>query len=168
MKNIFYFLLISILFFLDPGCTAQQNELLAENTFSDDQLAQDLLVNFLESLYNGKYAEAARFYGGTYESMIDQNPDVNPKDLSALLQNACTLNGMLCLRVKSVKLNKKVSETEFVFRVDFLKDDGNIFELDPCCGGDEADFLSQSMFYFTVIKVGNSQFSVMDIPPYAP
>ena len=168
MKNIFYFLLLSILFLLDPGCTAQNKELAVENTFSDDQLALDLLVNFLECLNNGDYVEAARFYGGSYETMIDQNPGVSPNDLSALLQNACTLNGMQCLRVRSVELNKKVSETEFVFQVDFLKNDGNIFELDPCCGGDEADIPSQSMFYFTVIKVSNNQFSVMDMPPYAP
>jgi len=122
----------------------------------------------LENLNNGNYAEAARIYGGTYETMIDHNPGVNPNDLSALLQNACTLNGMQCLRVKSVKLNKKVSDTEFVFQVDFLKDDGIPFELDPCCGGDERNFLPQSMFYFTVLKVGNGQFSVMDTPPYVP
>lgn len=127
MKNIYYFSLITILILLLTGCATQHNKFPFANTLSEDQLALDILVNFLESLKSGNYAEAARFYGGAYETMIDQNPGVKPNDLTALLQNACTLNGMQCLRVKNVSLSKKVSNTEFVYKVDFLKDGGTLF-----------------------------------------
>ena len=168
MRNIFYFSLVTILILLLANCTAQQNELPPANTLSEDQLALDSLANFLESLHNGKYDEAARFYGGTYETMIDQNPAVNPNDHAALLRNACTLNGMQCLQVKSVSLEKMVSDTEFVFKVDFLKDGGTLFELGPCCGGDETNSPPQSLFYLRVLKLDINRFSVLDTPPYAP
>lgn len=160
--------MVTIRILLLANCTAQQNELPPANTLSEDQLALDSLANFLESLHNGKYDEAARFYGGTYETMIDHNPGVNPNDHAALLRNACTINGMQCLQARSVSLEKRVSDTEFVFKVEFLMDDGTLFELGPCCGGDETDFSPQSVFYFTVIKLDNNQFFVIDTPPYAP
>jgi hypothetical protein len=55
-----------------------------------------------------------------------------------------------------------------VFRVDFLNADGTLFVLGPCCGGNATDFLPQSVFYLTVMKVDKSKFTVMDMPPYAP
>jgi len=168
MKNILYFSLITTLVFFVASCTAQQSMLPSANTSSEEQLALEFLVNFLASLHNGKYAEAAQLYGGSYETMIDQNPSVNPNDHAALMQNACILNGMQCLQVKSANLEKIVSKTEFVFKVDFLKDDGMLFELEACCGGDEADFSPQSEFYFTVIKVDNHKFTSMDTPPFSP
>ena len=64
----------------------------------------------------------------------NQNPNIDPNDHTALFQNACTLNGMQCLQVKSASLDKKVSDTEIVSKIDFLNEDGTIFELEPCCG----------------------------------
>jgi hypothetical protein len=162
MKNLTYFSLIATLILALMSCIPRQGGL------SDEQIALDMLVNFLESLHNGEYDEAARLYGETYETMIDHNPGVNSSDHAALLRSACTINGMQCLQVKSISLDKKVSDTEFVFKVDFLNEDGMLFLLGPCCGGDEADILPQSLFYFTVRKVDKNDFHVMDIPPYAP
>ena len=162
MKNLTYFSLITTLILALMSCTPRQGGL------SDEQLALDTLVNFLESLHNGEYDEAARLYGGTYETMIDHNLGVNSSDRAALLRSACTINGMQCLQVKSVSLDKKVSDTEFVFKVDFLNEDGTLFLLGPCCGGDETDILPQSTFYFTVRKVDENDFNVMDVPPYGP
>ena len=149
------------------SCAPPQNEL-PSKTLSDDQFALDILVNFLESLHNGNYAEAARLYGGTYETMTDQNPNVDPNDYAVLLQNACTLNGMQCLQVKSANLDRKISDTEFIFKVGFLNDDGTLFELGPCCGDDETNFPPQTVFYLSVIKGDNNKFVVIDTPPFAP
>lgn len=168
MKKIIYFSMITTLMLFLASCSAPQSESPSAKTLSDDQLVLAILVNFLESLQNSNYAEAAQLFGGTYETMIDQNPNVDPNNHAVLWQNACTLNGMQCLQVKSASLDKKVSDTEFVFKVDFLNDDRTLFELGPCCGEDETNFSPQSVFYFTVIKVNNNKFVVMDTPPYAP
>lgn len=168
MKNFIYsFLTITLVFFL-VSCTTQPSELPSTETLSDDQLALHVLVDFLESLHDGKYDEAAQLHGGTYEFMIDHNPGIDPNDHTALLQNACTINGAQCLQVKTAGLDKKVTNKEFVFKVDLLNADGTLFVLGPCCGGNETEFPPQSIFYFTVVKVDKDKFIVMNMPPYAP
>lgn len=168
MKNIICFSMIIALTSLLMSCAPRQSELPSTETLSDDYLALHVLVDFLETLHNGKYDEAAQLYGGTYETMIDHNPSINPTDYSALLRNACTINGAQCLQVKSAGLDKKVSDTEFIFKVEFLNADGTLFVLGLCCGGNETDFPPQSVFYFKVVKVDKDKFVVMDMPPYAP
>ena len=168
MKVLSRCLLIIGLVFSLVACTAKSTSLPTTETLTDDQFALHVLVDFLENLHTGKYDEAARLYGGTYEIMIDHNPSINPNEHSALLQNACTINGAQCLEVKSAGLDKKVSNTEFVFKVEFLNADGTPFVLGPCCGGNETDFPPQSVFYFSVVKVDKDKFIVMDMPPSAP
>lgn len=137
-------------------------------TSNDKQLALEVLTDFLQYLHNGNYEKAAQLYGGTYETMIDHNPSVDPNEHATLLKNACTINGMQCLQVKSVSLYKKLSTTEFVFSVDFLNADDTLFFLGPCCGDNATDFSPRSVFNFTVIKVAKNRFFVMDMPPYVP
>jgi len=167
MKNTIRFFMIIILTLLFTSCTPQKVESPTE-TLSDDQLALHTLVEFLEGLHNGNYDDAIQLYGGTYKTMIDHNPGINTNNYSALLQNACTVNGAQCLQVKSAGLDKKVSDTEFVLKVELLNADGTLFVLGPCCGGSETDFLPQSVFYFTVMKVDKEEYIVMDMPPYMP
>jgi hypothetical protein len=168
MKNfICFFLAITLAIFLG-SCIAQAGESPSTETLSDDQLALDILVDFLQSLHAGQYVKAAQLYGGTYEFMIDHNPGLDPGDHAELLQNACTINGAQCLEVKSAGLDKRASNTEFIFKVDFLNPDRTLFEQGPCCGGSATDFPPQSVFYFTVVKVDEDKFAVMDMPPYVP
>lgn len=134
----------------------------------DNQRAQHVLVDFLQSLHDGNYDKAAELYGGTYEGMIDSNPGLDPNDHVALLRNVCTINGVKCLPVKSAILDEKVSNTEFTFKVEFLNTDGTLFVRGPCCGGSEADFTPESMFFFRVVKLDKDKFNVMDLPPYVP
>jgi hypothetical protein len=150
------------------SCTSQRGKLPPTETSSDEQLALQALADFLQSLHTGDYDKATQLYGGTYETMIYHNPSIDPSDHTALLQNACAINGAQCLQVKSASLDKQISKTEFVFRVDFLNADGTLFVLGPCCGGNATDFPPQSVFYLTVMKVDKSKFTVMDMPPYAP
>jgi hypothetical protein len=168
MKNTISFLLATTLLFFLMGCVPQKSKLLSTNSLIDEQLAHDILVKFLNTLHKGSYAEAAQQYGGSYETMIDQNPALDPNDQAAFLRNACTVNGMQCLQVKSAVLDKKVSETEYVFKVDFIQDDGMLFVLAPCCGGDETSTPPQSEFHLKVVKVAGDRFTVIDTPPYAP
>jgi hypothetical protein len=140
----------------------------AIQTRQDALVAQQALTDFLNRLYDGNFEEAAELYGGTYETMLDQNPSLDPNDPIALLQNACTINGYECLKVKSVKLDRTISATEITFKVEFMNGDGTLFILGPCCGGNETDSPSQSAFIFKVIKNGDGKFQVMGMPPYIP
>ena len=168
MKNFIWVPLTITLAVCLASCTAQQGTLPTTGSLSDEQRALDVLDEFLQSLYNGEYDKAAQLYAGTYETMRDHNPSMNPEDHVALLRNACTINGAQCLQVKSAALDRQVSDTEFVFRVEFLNADGTLFVLGPCCGGNETDFPPQSVFYLTVVKTDNDNYVVMDMPPYAP
>ncbi len=161
-------LLIIALVFTLGACTVKPSTLQTTETLSDDQLALHALVDFLENLHAGKYDEAARLYGGTYETMIDHNPSIDPDNHAALFQNACTINGAQCLEVRSADLQKKVSATEFIFQVEFQNPDSSLFVRGSCCGGNETDFPPQSIFLFKVIKNDEDKFLVMDMVPYTP
>jgi hypothetical protein len=167
-KNALRNSLISILLLFLTSCVPQQSPVSATEKLNDEERAQYTLIGFLENLHNGKYDEAARLYGGSYQTMIDHNPDIDPNDHTALLRNACTLNGMQCFRGKIIGLEDKVSDAKYVFIVELLKDDGILFVLGPCCGGNQTSSPPQSVFLFTVIKVDPNEFTVMDMPPYAP
>lgn len=165
-KNTLCLSMVSVLLLFLISCVSQQNRSVAADNLSDEEHAQHALMGFLEDLHNGKYAEAAQFYGGSYETMIDHNPDINPNDHATLLRNACTLNGMQCFRGKIIGLEEKESDAKYVFMVEFRKDDGTLFALGPCCGSDQTSTPPQSVFLFTVIKVYQNEFIVMDMPPY--
>lgn len=167
-KNVVFLSVISILLLSLLGCSGQQNQGAPTETLNDEELAQHALMEFLENLHDGNYEEAARFYGGPYDTLIDQNPGLDPNDHAALLRNACTINGMQCLQGNIIGLDDKVSGTSYIFIVELHQDDGILFELGPCCGGDQANSPSQSVFLFTVTNDDQNEFAVMDLPPYAP
>jgi hypothetical protein len=166
-KNIHFLMFIMLTIFL-MSCAPKPDESPMADAPGDDQLALQTLTEFLENLYNGNYDDAAQLYGGTYEIMVEHNPSIDASDHSTLLQNACAINGVQCLQVKSIVFDKKVSDTEFVYMVEFFNSNETLFILGPCCGGNETDFPPQSVFYFTVMKVDQGSFIVMDMPPYVP
>ncbi len=147
-----------------------------QESLTDEDLGLHVLVDYLNYLYQGDYEKAAQLYGGTYETMVNQNPDIDPADHIALLKNACTINGMQCLKIYSAGpssagpfgTNEISNRTEFKYQVEFAKNDGSLFGLGPCCGGNATDSPPQSIFNFTVTKVSNDEFLVMDLPPYSP
>jgi hypothetical protein len=167
-KNALYLSMISILLLFLVSCVPQQSKLAAADNLTDFERAQYVLLDFLRNLHNGKYDEAARLYNGSYQTMIDHNPNIDPNDHTALLRKACTLNGMQCLQAKIVGLEESVSNEKYVFIVEFLKHNGTLFMLEPCCGENNPNFPPQSVFLFTVIKGDQNQFTVKDMPPYAP
>jgi hypothetical protein len=150
------------------SCTGKQTVIPPTLTSSDSQLALQALEDFLESLQTGRFEEAAQLYGGTYETMVDHNPSIDPADHAALLQNACMINGAQCLEVRSAGLDREVSDTEFIFNVEFQNGDGTLFVSGPCCGGNETDFPPQSEFHFRVVRTSEGKFLVIDMVPYAP
>jgi hypothetical protein len=167
-KNALCISLISVFLLFLMSCVSQQSILTDTDNLTDYERAQYTLMEFLKNLQNGKYDKAAQFYGGSYQTMIDHNPDTDSNDHKTLLRNACTLNGMQCLRAKIIGLEEEVPNEKYVFLVEFLEHNGTLFTLGPCCGGDEASSPPQSVFLFTVIKTDQNKFIVMDMPPYAP
>ena len=99
--------------------------------------------------------------------MASQNPDIDPQNHQALWQNACTINGLQCLLVRTATLKEQKGD-EFIFMVEFNNPDGNLFVRGPCCGATETEQPPVSKFEFTVQKMTDGQFKVMTPPVYVP
>ena len=131
------------------------------------QEAHDVLIDFFTLLNAGKYAEADTFYGGSYETLQDWNPNIDPTDHIKLLEGGCEKNGLQCLEVRSAAF-KLLSGSTYIFQVEFNNPDGSLFVRGPCCGGNETDFPPESQFEYRVASNTDGKFLVMELPPYVP
>ena len=111
--------------------------------------AWSALTEFTALLWDGQYAEAARYYGGDYQVLRDWNPAVPPNDDAALFQKGCTANGLQCFAVRAGVDEQKVSEGEYRFTIQLARE------------------LPGEPFTYTVRKVGD-QYLVQELPPYVP
>ncbi|HLE15190.1 MAG TPA: hypothetical protein VI776_10610 [Anaerolineales bacterium] len=129
--------------------------------------ARQALFDFFSALKTGDYAAADGLYGGSYELLEANNPDVDPNDRAALLENACLINGFQCLAVYRAVLVDKPAQGEYRFRVVF-EQDGGAFVLGPCCGADIAEQPPQSEFVYTVKRDEAGKYRVIELPVYVP
>ncbi|HEX5689759.1 MAG TPA: hypothetical protein VFX76_07150 [Roseiflexaceae bacterium] len=127
--------------------------------------ARDSLRAYFGALASGRYADAVARYGGSYQTLIDWNPDVAPRNRATLFARGCQQNGLQCLRLKQVIGETTISATEFNFVVEFLSADGTTFSQGPCCGETEGPVITR--FPFNVKKVGGA-YLVQDLPVYIP
>lgn len=135
---------------------------------SETDLAIRALTTFFSHLHAGEYEQAAALYGGSYDIMIDHNPEIDTDDHAALFHHACRINGAQCLETGSVVLDEQPSPTKFIFAVEFKNDDGSLFELGPCCGETETDLPPRSVFVYTVKKSTTDKYVVLEMPVYTP
>ena len=133
---------------------------------SDLEMARHTLLTFFTLLHDKRDAEAAALYGGSYDDLRVQNPDVAPDDYAALWHAACGRQSP-CLLVSRIVEEETVSQDEFSFVVEFVWFDGTLFKLGPCCGATEAEMPPVWQFPYTVKKV-DGQFKVMEGPVYIP
>lgn len=133
---------------------------------SDLDLARHTLLTFFTLLHDGRYAEATPLYGGPYDMMREQNPDIPADDYAALWQAVCTRQ-TLCLSLARIVDEKAVAQDEFEFVVEFVWRDGTLFKFSPCCGATEAEMPPVWQFPYTVKKI-DGQFRVMEGPVYVP
>jgi hypothetical protein len=154
--------------FIFISCVPGQTVIETTPPPSHQQLALDTLLEFLTDLHAGRYSEAAGLYAGSYETLIYMNPSVDPQNREALLRNACTINGVQCLQVRTAVLDSQTSANEYQFKVEFQTKDGSLFVLGPCCGASETEQPPLSVFHLRVIKNSEGRFQVMDMPPYTP
>lgn len=132
-----------------------------------NKLAQQALQDFFDQLAQGEYEAAVDYYGGSYETMVTFNPDLDPEDYSTLWQHGCQMNGLQCLTVRTADFNQVNSTGEYIFTVEFNNPDGSIFVLTACCGEDPTT-PPQSQFDYRVVEIEDGQFRVLDLPVYMP
>ena len=106
-------------------------------------------------------------YGGSYEILVGYNPDLNPDDHAALLQNGCLLNGFQCLSMRTVTFKEITPKGEYIFTAEFNNPDGSLFELGACCG-ETPTTPPQVQFEYRVMEGGDGNFAVLDLPVYVP
>lgn len=137
-------------------------------TSPDPENAQTSLLEFITYLNEGSYEKASDLYGGDYEDLLSMNPEIPPKEVVSLWQNACEINGFQCLQARSVSLEEQISITEWKFLVEFTDINGSLFTLGPCCGADADEMPPQTQFEFIVRKTGGGEFLVMTMPIFMP
>ena len=137
-------------------------------TVSDELAsARAALTAFFDALNEGEYVKAAALYGGSYEELAAMNPSVDANDHAALLENACTLNGYQCLKVKSIVQQTQTASGAFTFTVEFTTAEGGLFGVGPCCGEAGTVAPLKTQFAYTVQKAGEA-FRVQELPVYMP
>jgi len=134
----------------------------------DIALATQAIQTYFRALNTGLYQEAARWYGGSYDTLREINPDISPDDAAMLLERGCTINGFQCLAVDSLLLEQGTSDGRFLFEVSFSNIDGNLFILGPCCGADIDTQPPTWLFQYSVNFDANERPRVMELPVYSP
>ncbi len=129
-------------------------------------MARHTLLAFFTLLHDGRYTEAVPLFAGDYETIRIQNPDTPPNDFAALWQASCT-HQTPCLLVSRIVEENLISQGEYGFVVEFVRLDGTLFKLGPCCGETETDMPPVWQFPYTVKKI-DGMFKVMEGPVYMP
>jgi hypothetical protein len=130
--------------------------------------AETVLASYFDNLAAGNYAAAAEQYGGSYETLLYYNPDVDPEDQAALLERACTVNGFVCLSLRQIVEANEAGGDQFRFQVEFQDSDGSLFVLGPCCGASAEEMPPVSTFDFEVRRTEGGRYLVMDLPVNRP
>lgn len=134
----------------------------------DEQLAVEHLTEFFVHLNKAEFDQAAELYGGSYETLLEYNPSINPEDSESLFKAACFVNGFQCLPVRKVVLLEHPEPNDFILVAEFIKD-GQLFVRGQCCGGDAGkESPPASQFLYRVRKDPDGTFSVLDLPVYVP
>ena len=131
---------------------------------ADVDQAQRVLHDYFIALNSGNYILAAKLYSGDISLLQSWNPDIGD-NLPALLERACTQNGLQCLAPRLITYRAPDSDGGYNFYVEFNNDNQTLFQQGPCCG--ETSGAPISMFPFLVEKSG-SDLLVTDLPPYVP
>jgi hypothetical protein len=142
-------------------------------------IASAILEDYLNLLHWGgsdssghfTYVRAVDLYGGSYETLVELNPGVEPTDYPALLANACQVNGFQCLRLREVIATRARlavgGALDVQVTVHLTDPDGGLFALRPCCGQDAIED-PQTDFTFTVRQWQDGTLKVLELPPCMP
>jgi len=134
------------------------------NAPPEKEEAEQVLRQYLTALNDGDFILGAKLYGGETDLLQVWNPDIE-KDLPALLERACTRNGLVCMNPLSITYWGINAEGDYQFLVEFSNPDGSLFVQGPCCG--EENGATITSFLFRVARTNNG-YAVLDLPPYVP
>jgi hypothetical protein len=160
MFRLFFFLLINSLI---AGCSTTR----IRQTDADIESARQSLLSFFSLLHERQFDQAINYYGGDYDDLRYLNPDIPPSYRDTLLHQACTVNGYMCMNVKSILKEEQLDAETFRFTIEFQNDDGTVFILGPCCGATEEEMPPRSEFDYTV-TFQEGQYQVMELPVFIP
>jgi len=144
---------------------------LSDMKISDNALreAGKTLISFFNYLHDEQYDKAVPLFepggNGSWEGLASFSLAEDRNDKGKVLANYCRAVGT-CVRAKIVNV-KKVDVNKYRFRMQFLKDDGNIFELGACCGESEEDMTPQREFVYFVDRI-EGLYKVRTPPVYVP
>lgn len=135
-----------------------------QNAPPEKSEAEQVLRNYLSALNEGDFILGAKLYGGSIELLQTWNPDIN-NDLPALLERACTQNGLVCMKPLSIAYRGFDEFDNYLFQVEFSNPNGSLFKQGPCCGDENGTPVTS--FIFRVVKT-DEVYTVLDLPPYVP
>ncbi len=121
------------------------------------EAAQAVLLKYFSELHDGNFERAAEHYQGSYELLEILNPNEISDDPVMLFEDACNLDGFLCLNVYEITAAEKTAPHEYSFEVIFESEDGSIYKHRSSDGG----FITE--FPYTVIEQ-NGRFYVEQLP----
>ncbi len=157
-KRILYLYICMLLLALLAACAAAD---------SKQNQAQRALEGFFTDLVDQNYAAAVDLYGGSYETLVSFNPDINPDAHVDLWRNGCQVNGLQCLTLRTVTFNEQTPGGEYIFTVEFNDRNNDLFIREACCGQNPAT-PPQFQFAYRVVQGGDGEFRVLDMPVYLP
>lgn len=144
---------------------------------NDINKAEDTLINFFNYLHDGKYDKAVSLFE-PWEEGIGMHKSSWEGILSFSPQNKRNGEGKAIglrkiyqsvgvpIKVKILGV-EKVADGNYKLRVNFIKDDGEIYIYGPCCGATEKKMPSQSEFDYFVQRV-NGVYKVRTPPLFRP
>jgi hypothetical protein len=125
------------------------------------------LVAYFAAAGEGRYADAARLYAGSYEVLQGWNPGLPARDTIALWAAACRYNGLVCMPNVEVVGREQAAGDTLRFVVRFRLADGSYFVQGPCCGETEETMPSRREFTYSVVPHGVG-YGVVELPVYVP
>jgi hypothetical protein len=126
--------------------------------------AEAAMRQYFAALAQADYAKVIQLYGGSYETLQNNNPDVDATDKPTLWQRGCEQNGLQCLPLRAVLAARPLSDSSYQFEVEFSTQSGELFQQGPCCGDVGQPNLR---FTYTVSKQAGT-WKVQELPPYIP
>lgn len=143
---------LSTLAIIDPAVT-------------DEEKAQNTLIQFFQYLSEGKPAKAAPLFGGSIQEMSNFYGDSSGMTDADYWEDVCQF--LWCLPVAEITGIEKVSDDEYSFQTVFVDPYGTRFGIGACCGADPAAFPTVYEFAYPVRRIGDT-WLVMRLPLYTP